>query len=123
MDLDRVRKSVLRMMRKFPSRRATLYRPCVDEYGQPTDEMDALGTVECWTEGVERPRKWDVTDGGERYEDEGARWCAMVWTAQLPAARHGDVIRFADGETGVIKNTANNAGIRVFWQYGERGTE
>lgn len=120
MDLNRVRRNVLRMMRKFPSRTATLYRPEADAYGQPTEALTELGTVECWTEGVERPRKWDIDDSGERYEDEGARWCAMVWSEDLPKARHGDVIRFADGESGVVKNIANNAGIRVFWQIGER---
>lgn len=120
MNLNRVRGNVLRMMRKFPSRTATLYRPVADTYGQPTDVLTELGSVECWTEGIERPRKWDIDNSGERYEDEGARWCAMIWRPDLPQARHGDIVRFADGETGVIKNTMNNAGIRVFWQIGER---
>ena len=122
MNLDRVRGNVRRMMRKFPSRRATLYRPAVDGYGQPTDVLETVGTVEaCWTEGIERPKKWDIADAGERFEDEGYRWIAMVWRPDLPQARHGDVVKFADGEEGVVKNIANNANLRVFWQIGERG--
>ena len=95
MNLERVRANVLRMMRKFPSRTVTISRRTADAYGQPTDTETELGTFTCWSEGANRPTKWDVTDGGTRYESEGARWICLIWTEELPQARAGDIVRFA----------------------------
>lgn len=120
MDFERIRKNVLRMMRKFPSRKAVLYRPATDKYGQPTGEMTELGSVECWMEGANRPTKWDVKDSGARFDDEGAHWACLIWSADLPEAKHGDVAKFADGSEYTIKNIANDVNIRIFWQLADR---
>lgn len=119
-DLGRVRRNALRMMRKFPSRQVTLLRPETDAYGQPTGEASELGTFECWTEAIARPTKYDIDALGQRYEDEGARWVCLIWAPDLPQAKHGDLVRFADGETGVIRNVYNPLGVRVHWQVGDR---
>ena len=120
MDFERIRRNVLRMMRRFPSRQAVLLRPGTDKYGQPTAALTDLGTVECWMEGTNRPTRWDVAASGTRFDDEGARWACLLWTEDLPQAKHGDVLRFADGSEYAVKNIVNDVNIRVFWQLADR---
>lgn len=119
--MSNVRRNVARMMRQFPAHTATLMRPERDAYGQPTDVLETIGTVTCWTEAVNRPRGWKVDVSGARYDDEGAIWVCMLWSADMPQARHEDIVQLDDGRKFSVKNVQNDANVRVFWQLADRG--
>lgn len=120
MNIQRVRRAVSRMLHQFDSETVQLLRPVRDEYGQPTGELTPIGEAECWREMTSRPDKWNITESGARYEDEGVIWLCLLWSEQLPAARHEDICRFADGTEYSVKNVVNKMNVRVFWQLADR---
>lgn len=119
--LSNVRRNVARMMGQFPSHTATLLRPERDAYGQPTDVLETVGTVRCWMEAVNRPRHWKVDVSGARYDDEGAIWACLLWSEDMPQARHEDIVELDDGRKFSVKNVQNDANLRVYWQLADRG--
>ena len=119
--MSNVRRNVARMMGQFPAVTATLLRPERDAYGQPTDVLETIGTVRCWMEAVNRPRRWKVDVSGTRYDDEGAIWVCLLWSEDMPQARHEDILRLDDGRKFAVKNVQNDANLRVFWQLADRG--
>ena len=120
MNMHRVKRAVERMLRQFPSETVQLMRPVRDAYGQPTQERTPIGTVECWREAMNRPDGWKVDKSGVQYDDEGAFWVCLLWSENLPQARHEDVVRFADGSEYSVKNIMNKMNVRVYWQLADR---
>lgn len=120
MNMQRVKRNIERMMRRFPSQQVTLYRPERDAYGQPTDARTRIGTAECWMEAVNRPSRWKISESGAKYDDEGAIWICLLQSDSLPAAQHEDICVMPDGREYAVKNIRNDANIRVFWQLADR---
>ena len=116
MNMQRVRRAVERMLCRFPSENVQLLRPVRDAYGQPTGEVTLIGSAECWRESMSRPDGWKVEASGTRYDDGGAFWICLLWSDQLSAARHEDIVRFPDGREYSVKNIMNRMNVRVYWQ-------
>lgn len=116
MNLNRVRSNVERMLRRFESERVTVFRPVVDAYGQPTDDRTAIGSAECWRNAMNRPDKWQISESGARYDDQGAIWITLLQSKDLPKVRHEDICVLEDGTEYSIKNILGTGPIRVFWQ-------
>lgn len=116
---DFVRRRVEAVSRRFPSETAVFSRPVLDEYNQKTGTSTPLGSVECWRIPGARPEQWSVGQPGQVYGDDGAIWISVIWRADLPAWKHGDVCLLPDGVTRYVRNIQSRANVRVFLQLSE----
>ena len=119
-NMERVRRNIARMLRKFPVRHAEIYRLQRDAYGQMLPERTLIGTAECWIGAMSRPGKWAVSNAGTAYDDGGAVWATLVWSDDLPAVRHEDICVLDDGSEYTVRNIHNAGDLRVYWQLTDR---
>lgn len=119
MNTSLVRRRVETICRRFPSEVAVFSRPVLDAYNQPTAESTPLGSVECWRIPGARPDQWAVAQAGQVYGDEDAIWISVVWRADLPKWKHGDVCLLPDGVRRTVRNIQTRGDIRVFLQLAE----
>lgn len=112
----RARRRVGAIMRTFPSEECAVSRPAVDEFGSETGEMNALGTLPIWREGVNRPSKWVVGERAQLSVDTAETWVAILRTDSTPQVRHGDSVTFPDGTVRRIRAmVSDGVSEREFW--------
>jgi hypothetical protein len=114
-----MRRRVEAVCRRFPTETAVFSRPVLDAYNQPTDENTSLGSVECWRIPGARPDQWAVAQAGQTYADDDALWVTVIWRADLPQWKHGDVCMLPDGVKRTVRNIQNRGDVRVFLQLAE----
>lgn len=121
--MDRIRRRVAAVSRRFPSETAVFSRPVLDDFSQPTGEQISLGSVECWRLVGAHPgaqsARWTVDQPGQMYADDGSLWVSVMWRADLPEWQHGDVCVLSDGVERYVRNILNRGNIRVFLQLSE----
>ena len=118
-----MRRRIQAVSRRFPSETAVFLRPGLDVYNQPTNESTPLGSVECWrvlgAKPGEQNARWSVDLPGQLYSDDGAVWVYVIWRADLPKWKHGDVCVLPDGVKRTVRNIQNRGDVRVFLQLAE----
>lgn len=123
MNMDRIRRRVEAISRRFSSETAVFFRPVFDQFNQPTKEQLLLGSVECWRlVGVspgEQAARWAADLPGQLYSDDGSVWVSVIWRADLPEWKHGDVCVLPDGEKRIVRNILRRGNVRVFLQLSE----
>lgn len=119
MNVELVRRRVEAVCRRFPTEMAVFTRPVLDEFNQKTSESTPLGSVECWRIPGARPEQWAVGQPGQVYSDDDAIWISVIWRADLPKWKHGDVCLLPDGVTRYVRNIQNRGDVRVFLQLSE----
>lgn len=123
MKMDRIRRRVAAVSRRFPSETAVFFRPALDAFGQPTGEQIQLGSVECWRiVGIkpgEQSARWSIDLPGQLYTDDGSVWISVIWRADLPKWAHGDVCLLPDGVKRYVRNILNRGDVRVFLHLSE----
>ena len=123
MNMDRIRRRVEAVCRRFPSETAVFTRPGMDAYNQPTAEETPVGSLECWripgAKPGEQNARWSVDLPGQLYSDDGAVWVSAIWRADLPVLKHGDTCMLPDGVKRVVRNIQNRGNVRVFLQLSE----
>ncbi len=117
--MDLMRRRVEAVSRRFPTETAVFTRPVLDAYNQPTDESTALGSVECWRIPGARPDSWAVGQAGQVFADDDALWVSVIWRADLPQWKHGDLCALPDGVKRTVRNIQNRGDVRVFLQLAE----
>ena len=117
--MDLMRRRVEAICRRFPTETAVFTRPVLDAYNQTTDESTELGSAACWRIPGARPDSWAVDKGGQVFADDDALWISVIWRADLPKWKHGDVCMLPDGVKRTVRNIQNRGDIRVFLQLAE----
>lgn len=117
--MTRTRAGVARILRRFPCETATLYRTPRDAYEQATSAAVQVGSTRVYPMPAERPNGEKGSSAAVVYDDSGDTWVSMLWTADLPEARHGDEVRFSDGRVRYVRNVQNRGNVRVLWQLSE----
>jgi len=118
--MERIRRRVEAVCRRFPAETAVFSRPALDAFRQPLpDGGEPIGSLECWRIPGARPDQWSAALPGQAYEDDGSIWISVVWRDDLPAWRHGDICVLDDGVRRVVRNIQNRGNVRVFIQLSE----
>lgn len=112
-DVEKIKAHVGEIMHRFPSLRATVQRPTVDAYEQPTGAYETLGEVEMWWRTPDTGTGIRLHDRGQTFDEDGVRWATLLDDG-LPEVKRGDRVTVG-GETYVIGNTQTLI-ARVFWQ-------
>lgn len=112
-DIDGLKAQVSDILHRFPSVTATVTRPAVDAYGQPTDSETSLGTVELWWKTPDTGKGFDLSERGLTYDEDDARWACLL-NDSLPDVQRGDHVTIGS-ETYTIANRQTWM-ARVFWQ-------
>ena len=110
-----VRAQVSDILHRFPSQQATVWRPEIDKYQQPTGEKTVLGTVTFWWKQPEYPSKTETGREGAVYAEDDPKWACMLWSEDLPDVQRGDYFE-TGGKMYRIANRTNRMKVRVFWQ-------
>lgn len=114
-----MRRRVAALCQRFPAETAVFSRPVLDEFNQISKQTTPLGSLECWRIPGARPEMWSVGQPGQVYEDDGSIWVTLIWRADMPALKHGDICMLPDGVPRYVRNIQNRANIRVLLQLSE----
>jgi hypothetical protein len=117
--IERARNHIADIKRRFPSETAVFTRRGVDQYNQPTDAAEPVGTATVWRRLPELPEKRTIDISGQTYADDKDIWIEAIWAPDLPDVRRDDVCTLEDGVPRIVRNIQNRMNIRVLWQLSE----
>jgi hypothetical protein len=113
--MDLMRRRVEAVCRRFPAE-----TPCFRArfWMRITNRRTKARRLALWNAGAfrrARPDAWAVGQAGQVFaDDDDALWISVIWRADLPEWRHGDVCMLPDGVKRTVRNILNRGNIRVF---------